>query len=634
MSRYPSYPRVPFSSTQNFLARDPNGSGGVVRVQGQDILNAAVQSLTNSGATVFSHDLLTEAATQDYSTGVYVIVGGGTALFDGQQNIYRVSNFGSGGTVMTNGNELVLLLNNLNSDWYTDTGFENNVVLSPTPGNSVPISYTDLISVYFFPAVNSTGSVLVDLAGLGTKGLFNPDGSDAILRVNQPIGAVYVLSLDQFIVFVPTITRATEIPGFINSTSYFIDENGDSQGNNFLNALPVLPVDTWRTIGPTGSGAIIEWSALDALPPDCTFVDVFFDIGIGNTSERADLTIYSKRMGSAATEDGTQSATTMISAATAAGPIILSGDGNTKKIPLEDNSFELRWDSTNGAPDSIRLYLVGFGLNEGLLSGSSSISVFEWYNASGINNIALTTLPGNVPPPSYDGLIPVNFLAENDSTGPIDISLPGLGFRNAFNPDGSDPQFISGHPVNGVYDSSIDEYIIYIPVVSSGGTPVPPVVPGFTGSVFSYIDSIGDGQSGNSFDVLSNIGGVFQSIGPSFSGADNIWTALDNIPLTATSLKIRINFNINGFSPFTVSVGVTVSARITGSAAATVDTVVYENVIRNIENSPLAIINNSGAGWFEVPIDNTNSFDLRQVQPEAIGLGSNIDIYIAGFYTT
>lgn len=109
MAKYPNYPKVDFSTSQNFLARDPAGSGQVVRVQGQKILDAAVQEILNRGDIVQAVDTLTEAKANDYESGIYVLTGGNTVTLDGGQAIYRVSDPGSGGIVMDNGNELVLL---------------------------------------------------------------------------------------------------------------------------------------------------------------------------------------------------------------------------------------------------------------------------------------------------------------------------------------------------------------------------------------------------------------------------------------------------------------------------------------------------------------------------------------------
>ena len=109
MSNFGTYPKEDFSTSQNFLARNPSGSGEVIRVGGQSILDAAVVELEQSGTVVQSIDTLTEAIAFDYQSGTYVLTGGATVTIDGGQSIYRVSDPGSGGIVMDNGNELVVI---------------------------------------------------------------------------------------------------------------------------------------------------------------------------------------------------------------------------------------------------------------------------------------------------------------------------------------------------------------------------------------------------------------------------------------------------------------------------------------------------------------------------------------------
>ena len=107
MANINKYQIKSFDTTQAFLATDESGSA--VRVTGQSMLDANIESLKASGKVVNSIDTLTEAIAGNYQSGIYLLVGGGTVTLDGDQAIYRVSDAGSGGIVMANGNELVLL---------------------------------------------------------------------------------------------------------------------------------------------------------------------------------------------------------------------------------------------------------------------------------------------------------------------------------------------------------------------------------------------------------------------------------------------------------------------------------------------------------------------------------------------
>lgn len=107
MARARSYPIVDFKESQKLLATDPSRSQ-VVQVAGTSLLETTVENLKKSGDIVNSIDTLTEAIAADYLSGIYVLVGGGSVVLDGSQAIYRVSDPGSGGIVMNNGNELML----------------------------------------------------------------------------------------------------------------------------------------------------------------------------------------------------------------------------------------------------------------------------------------------------------------------------------------------------------------------------------------------------------------------------------------------------------------------------------------------------------------------------------------------
>jgi len=110
MANFAAYPKAPFTESTNFLARDPSGSSQVVRVQGRDILEAAVNKIIENGDVVKDADTVAQLIATDFPSGTYVVVGGNVALFDGGQAIYRVSDPGNNGISMNNGNEAVLLM--------------------------------------------------------------------------------------------------------------------------------------------------------------------------------------------------------------------------------------------------------------------------------------------------------------------------------------------------------------------------------------------------------------------------------------------------------------------------------------------------------------------------------------------
>lgn len=147
MANFSSYPLKDFNLSQNFLAAE---SGDVVRVNAQEVLDAAVEELLTKGEVVKSSDTKVALLNTDYISGTYVIVGGDAVFKDGGQAIYRVSDPGSGGDPMSNGNEAVLVYSfNFGTSAYADLGTDPSDV--PTNGDLYVDSVADL------PAATGSG---------------------------------------------------------------------------------------------------------------------------------------------------------------------------------------------------------------------------------------------------------------------------------------------------------------------------------------------------------------------------------------------------------------------------------------------------------------------------------------------
>lgn len=74
---------------------------------------------------------------------------------------------------------------------------------------------------------------------------------------------------------------------------------------------------------------------------------------------------------------------------------------------------------------------------------------------------------------------------------------------------------------------------------------------GFTKATNTYFGD--DGPLSTGFDVDTNIAAAWETIGPTGSGATNIWTDLDNIPANAKAVLIRGKATIEGASADTYS---------------------------------------------------------------------------------
>lgn len=175
MARARSYPQVPFNPSQRLLATDPSRNQ-VVRVLSQELLDASIEDMKKSGDVVNSIDTLTEAIAADYASGIYVLVGGGSVVLDGDQAIYRVSDPGSGGIVMDNGNELIILIQNTENRWITAQlgqfmtygGTANAIEL--TAINTDPVtSLSEGQKVRFRATDTNPGATTINIDGLGAQ---------------------------------------------------------------------------------------------------------------------------------------------------------------------------------------------------------------------------------------------------------------------------------------------------------------------------------------------------------------------------------------------------------------------------------------------------------------------------------
>lgn len=140
--------------------------------------------------------------------------------------------------------------------------------------------------------------------------------------------------------------------------------------------------------------------------------------------------------------------------------------------------------------------------------------------------------------------------------------------------------------------------------VTSDWTPQPvaPAVTGFTSSEIVYIDDDGDSQGGDTFDVDAAIGGAWESVGPTGSGATNIWTALDALPLSAAWVDISLYNQVQDAGGVPQQI---VYIRRTGATSG----VGVETIISIVSQSgPTAAMYNNATK--KVALDTSNRFDI------------------------
>ena len=151
-----------------------------------------------------------------------------------------------------------------------------------------------------------------------------------------------------------------------------------------------------------------------------------------------------------------------------------------------------------------------------------------------------------------------------------------------------------------------------------------PDIAGLTKHTGGYIDDDGDSQGGDKFDVRASVTeNVFESVGPTGSGADNIWTALDILPANTKLVEIMVNGSVGNAATTTVSL--LLYARKAGSSAA----------IANIKKLDLTLlvptgtISLSGTVSFKVPLDSSNRFDVQWTDNGSAT--SVLNLFLQGF---
>lgn len=151
-------------------------------------------------------------------------------------------------------------------------------------------------------------------------------------------------------------------------------------------------------------------------------------------------------------------------------------------------------------------------------------------------------------------------------------------------------------------------------------------VSGYVSGVTEYIES-DTGADSTLFDVDLNISTAWESIGPTGSGADNIWTAMDNIPSGAKYVKLRI-YNLIGGSTSGTNYTNTLYSRVTGSSTA----IDVSNIISigNIDNGTGATQESLSFHIANVPLDSSNRFDLYHSTSGSPSV-LNVRIFVAGW---
>lgn len=136
-----------------------------------------------------------------------------------------------------------------------------------------------------------------------------------------------------------------------------------------------------------------------------------------------------------------------------------------------------------------------------------------------------------------------------------------------------------------------------------------------------------DIANATALDVDANIGTSYESVGPTSSAATNIWTPLDDVPLSATAVIISIRGTVSGATSGQFY-SADLDARKTGSSqVAGQHSKIWEVGFSNQSGA-----SETAAGVSEaiIPVDSANRFDLSYLA-SGTGVTSAVGIYLRGF---
>lgn len=132
-------------------------------------------------------------------------------------------------------------------------------------------------------------------------------------------------------------------------------------------------------------------------------------------------------------------------------------------------------------------------------------------------------------------------------------------------------------------------------------------------AVASYVSAMRNyvhvnGANATSFNVVGNVTeSTFESVGPTGSGATNIWTALDDLPVAATIARLSVYTTIqpDGTDRLT---GIAIYARQTGSATAAGE--LTQIHFHQFLVDDFTTGTPSSVSIAEVPLDSSRRFDI------------------------
>lgn len=133
-----------------------------------------------------------------------------------------------------------------------------------------------------------------------------------------------------------------------------------------IDLYTTLTVDTWESIGPTGSGSDHIWTALDSVPAGIDWVEVKIrSDGEDTSGTLIALNTWARATGSSQAANIPQTRVAGIYMTGASGSLRVNSL-NIAKIPVDsERRFDMHWSTVTSVPTSgeIDVILTGYGTN-------------------------------------------------------------------------------------------------------------------------------------------------------------------------------------------------------------------------------------------------------------------------------
>lgn len=215
----------------------------------------------------------------------------------------------------------------------------------------------------------------------------------------------------------------------------------------------------------------------------------------------------------------------------------------------------------------------------------------------------------------------VQFVASEANVGACTLNINALGAKSIKLLDGTDP-YNNAVVANQIVDVMYDGTDFQLLNPSIAGTEVT----GYVRGVTEYVESDVGADSTNFNFSVAITQNTWESVGPTGSGAANIWTTLDSVPTGAKWIEILSGLRIDG-STNGDTYNMYIAVRKTGSSTTGNNTIKIRS----------QFINRSGAqerasdfNTFKVPVDASLRFDLLWVA-SGTSIGYSTDFYLVGW---